>query len=89
VLDLMMPGMDGFEVLRRLRAAPATADVPVLMYSAHATASDRVRATAFGADDFADKGRTEWPDLLARIERLSGRPLGGEGDPGGPVGRPI
>ena len=73
VLDVMMPGLTGFDVLKALRARPATADVPVLMYSAHGTESDRQRAALLGADDFLVKGRTEWADLLARIEALAAR----------------
>ena len=89
VLDVMMPEMDGFEVLERLRAAPLTADVPVLMYSASATDADRRRAASLGADDFADKGRTEWTDLLARIERLCDRPTPtGEADLSEPISHP-
>ena len=87
VLDVMMPDMDGFEVLARLRAAPATAGVPVLMYSASASPADRRRAELLGADDFADKGRTEWADLLARIERLCRTP-GDEAGGSGPASYP-
>ena len=73
VLDVMMPGLTGFDVLKALRARRATADVPVLMYSAHATEADRQRAAVLGADDFLVKGRVEWAELLARIEALAAR----------------
>jgi CheY-like chemotaxis protein len=70
ILDVMMPEMDGFEVLKRLRAGPATADVPVMMYSASASEADRHRAEMLGADDFASKVATDWTELLAKVQRL-------------------
>jgi CheY-like chemotaxis protein len=89
VLDVMMPDMDGFEVLKRLRAKPATSDVPVLMYSAHTSAADQRRARALGADDFAEKGRTGWADLLSRIDRLCERTTSGdEAGRSGPASHP-
>jgi DNA-binding response OmpR family regulator len=55
LLDVIMPELDGFETLRRIRAAPATARVPVLMLTANAGAADRARAESLGADDFIAK----------------------------------
>ena len=55
LLDVMMPGMDGYEVCRRLRASPATASLPVIMVTALDKASDREEGMAAGADDFLNK----------------------------------
>ncbi len=55
LLDVTMPEIDGFETLRRIREAPATARLPVLMLTANASAADRTRAESLGADDFIAK----------------------------------
>ncbi len=55
VLDLMLPGMSGFEVAERLRADPDTAGVAVLMLTARREESDRVRGLTLGADDYLTK----------------------------------
>jgi DNA-binding response OmpR family regulator len=55
LLDVTMPELDGFETLRRIREAPATARLPVLMLTANAGAADRARAESLGADDFIAK----------------------------------
>ena len=64
--DVMMPRMDGFELLRALRADPATADVPVVLLSARAGEESRVDGLDAGADDYLAKpfGARE---LLARV----------------------
>ena len=51
LLDIMLPGEDGISVLRRLRADPATANVPVIMLTAKNTEFDRVQGLDAGADD--------------------------------------
>lgn len=56
LLDLMMPGMDGYEVCRRLRSAPKTADLPILILTNLSGASARQKAHELGADDFITKG---------------------------------
>src|SRR6202048_666307 len=48
LLDIMMPQMDGFEVCRRLKADPATADIPVVMVTALSDAADRLRGLEAG-----------------------------------------
>ncbi len=55
LLDLMMPGMDGFEVARRLRADPATAATPIVVVSAMAEADVEDRCRAAGANAFLAK----------------------------------
>jgi two-component system phosphate regulon response regulator PhoB len=55
VLDLMLPGMSGFEVLERLRADPATAHIAVLSLTARSDEADRVRGLTLGADDYLTK----------------------------------
>jgi two-component system alkaline phosphatase synthesis response regulator PhoP len=69
ILDVMMPWVDGFEVCRRLRADPRTADLPILMLTARAEEVDRVVGLELGADDYLAKpfGQRE---LLARVRAL-------------------
>src|SRR5688572_2977437 len=61
LLDVMMPGIDGYEVARRIRADPAVPDLPVIMVTALDQREDRVRAVEAGASDFIAKpvDRTE------------------------------
>ena len=72
VLDVMLPGMDGFEILKRLKQNPDTEEIPVLMLTARSTESDKVRGFTTGADDYLTKpfGIREF---LARIEALTRR----------------
>jgi two-component system cell cycle response regulator len=55
LLDLMLPGMDGFEFLRRLRAAPKTADLKVAIVSAKSQPADREKAAELGVDAYLTK----------------------------------
>ena len=69
LLDIMLPGEDGISVLRRLRADPATAGVPVIMLTAKNTEYDRVQGLDAGADDYISKpfGMME---LVARVRAV-------------------
>ena len=76
ILDVTMPGLDGWATLERIRDV---SDVPVLMLTARGTELERVRGLKAGADDYVTKpfGRQE---LLARVETLLRRPRGLEGE---------
>ena len=66
LLDLMMPGLDGFQVTRQLKGNPATASIPIVAVSAMARPDDREAALAAGCDDFVRKP-FELDDLEAVI----------------------
>jgi two-component system response regulator CpxR len=66
ILDVMLPGIDGFEVLERLRHF---SDVPVLMLTTRGAASDRIRGLKMGADDYLPKP-FEPDELLARVKSI-------------------
>lgn len=69
VMDMSLPGLDGWAATRRLKADPATRDIPVIALTAHAMSSDRDAALAAGCDDF-DTKPVELDRLLAKIEAL-------------------
>jgi two-component system cell cycle response regulator len=69
LLDVMMPGMDGFEVCRRLKANPRTAYLPVIMITALDETSDRVAGLDAGADDFLTKPVSDVA-LVTRVKSL-------------------
>ncbi len=69
LLDVMMPQMDGFEVCRRLKANPRTADVPVVMVTALSDIASRVQGLEAGADDFLTKPVNDIA-LFARLRSL-------------------
>ena len=69
LLDVMMPGMDGFEVCRRLKTSPTTAHLPVVIVTALDQPSDRVRGLDAGADDFLTKPVDD-TSLFARVRSL-------------------
>lgn len=69
LLDVMMPGMDGYEVCRRLKAQPGTAHIPVVMITALTDPVERVRGLEAGADDFLSKPVDD-ATLFARLRAL-------------------
>jgi two-component system, cell cycle response regulator len=69
LLDVMMPGMDGFTACEILKASPRTAHIPVVMVTALDQPADRLRGLEAGADDFLTKPVNEMA-LLARVKGL-------------------
>ena len=69
LLDVMMPGMDGFECCRRLKDDPATMHIPIVMVTALGEPAERVRGLEAGADDFLTKP-VELKTLMARVRGL-------------------
>jgi CheY-like chemotaxis protein len=72
LMDMSLPGIDGWEATRRLKAAPGTQTIPVIALTAHAMTDDREKALAAGCDDF-DTKPVELPRLLSKIQALLGK----------------
>jgi two-component system cell cycle response regulator DivK len=71
IMDMSLPGIDGWEATRQLKAAEVTRTIPVLALTAHAMAGDREKALEVGCDDF-DTKPVELPRLLGKINALLG-----------------
>lgn len=69
ILDLMLPGMSGFEVLRKLRGRDHTRDVAVLMLTARREEPDRIEGLSLGADDYLTKPFSP-PELVLRVKAI-------------------
>lgn len=69
ILDVMLPGMDGYEICHRLRAEPATARLPILMFSARSQEKDKAVGQQVGADDYLTKP-AEPSEIIRRVESL-------------------
>ncbi|MEO0544232.1 MAG: PleD family two-component system response regulator [Pseudomonadota bacterium] len=69
LLDIMMPGIDGFEVCKRVKENPALAHIPIVMVTALDQMADRVRGLEAGADDFLTKPVNEM-QLMSRVKSL-------------------
>ncbi len=79
VLDVMMPDVDGYEVCRRLRAAPDTGQVPIIMFSAKSNIDDKVMGFEAGADDYLTKP-THPDELITRVQALLSRHVAAQGE---------
>ena len=75
LMDMSLPGLDGWEATRRIKAAPETTRIPVIALTAHAMSGDREKAVAAGCDDF-DTKPVDLDRLLQKIEALLGRAAG-------------
>jgi two-component system, cell cycle response regulator DivK len=71
LMDLSLPGVDGWEATRRLKARPETEAIPVIALTAHAMQGDEDRARACGCDDYLTKPIDE-DQLFAKLARLLG-----------------
>ncbi len=69
ILDLSMPGLDGFEVIRRMRGDRSLAHVPVIVLSSRDSSADRIRCSKLGAQEYVVKPFRP-AELEARIESL-------------------
>ncbi len=69
LMDMSLPVLDGWEATRRIKADPATRDIPVIALTAHAMSNDRDKAVAAGCDDY-DTKPVDLPRLLEKIEGL-------------------
>ncbi|MGD2146422.1 MAG: response regulator [Anaerolineae bacterium] len=72
ILDIAMPGMDGYEVIRRLRSIRETADLPILVFTAKTEVQDKVAGFEAGADDYVTKP-IHPEELRSRVEALLAR----------------
>ena len=71
LMDMSLPGLDGWEATRQIKADPATRAIPVIALTAHAMAGDREKALAVGCDDF-DIKPIDLDRLLGKIAALLG-----------------
>jgi two-component system, cell cycle response regulator DivK len=69
LMDLSLPGLDGWEASRRLKGAPDTQPIPIIALSAHAMEGDRAKAIAAGCDDY-DTKPVDFPRLFQKIRTL-------------------
>ena len=72
LLDLSLPVLDGFEVLKQAKEEPKTGSIPVIILTAHAMADDREKPMELGADDF-DTKPIDLPRLLGKMNALLDR----------------
>lgn len=73
LMDMSLPGLDGWEASRRLKGDPATAGIPIIALTAHAMAEDREKALAAGCNEFETKP-VDLTSLLAKMETFVPKP---------------
>lgn len=72
LLDLVLPGSDGYEILKQIRGNPATANLPVIIFSNLAEDKDIMKAKELGATDFMIKSNFTLDELAEKIKSLIG-----------------
>jgi len=73
LLDLLLPGKDGFEVLKKIRSTETVKTVPVVIFSNLGQKEDIEKAKALGVDDFLIKANFTLDDVVAKINKLTGK----------------
>jgi two-component system, cell cycle response regulator DivK len=73
LMDVGLPGMDGWSAARQLKADPASQRIPIIALTAHAMEGDRIKAVEVGCDDYETKP-IDFNRLFAKIDRLLGSP---------------
>lgn len=73
LLDLLLPGKDGFEVLKSIRSTDAVKNVPVVIFSNLGQKEDIEKAKALGVDDFLIKANFTLDDVVSKINKLVGK----------------
>jgi two-component system, cell cycle response regulator DivK len=71
LMDISLPGLDGWEATRRLKAMPETKAIPIIALTAHAMAGDREKCLEAGCNDY-DTKPVEFPRLLGKIQEFLG-----------------
>jgi CheY-like chemotaxis protein len=75
VMDMSLPGVDGWEATRQIKAAPETRAIPIIALTAHAMSGDREKALSAGCDDY-DVKPVDFTRLLGKIQALLGQGAG-------------